>query len=342
MFKITNDQMPKLLSAIAESKDIFLPINNNGVTNFGFYKEDCTPDLETLKTVKSAKDAFFPQSEGLYAVTTEEGKMKISEEEYCNKDFVIFGVRPCDVRSFDVLDKVFLSDPVDTYYAARRAHGIVVSLACHQPEESCFCATFDIDAAEPNADVAMWNIEGGYAWEAKTEKGQALTESVKAILEEADVASEVETEKNNIRAIINVLPNSKLDLSAFGAGKTDDLFNSPMWTELSNACLGCGTCTFSCPTCQCYDIKDFNTGHGVERYRCWDSCMYHDFTLCAHGTNRQTQMQRFRQRFMHKLVYFPDREGMFSCVGCGRCVDKCPQSLNIVKVIKRMGGNSNV
>ena len=177
--------------------------------------------------------------------------------------------------------------------------------------------------------------------EIKCQTKQAL-ENIKAILEEADVAKEVETEKNCIRTIISVLPNSKLDLSAFGAGKTDDLFNSPMWTELSNACLGCGTCTFSCPTCQCYDIKDFNTGHGVSRYRCWDSCMYHDFTLCAHGTNRQTQMQRFRQRFMHKLVYFPDREGMFSCVGCGRCVDKCPQSLNIVKVIKRMGGNSNV
>ena len=27
-------------------------------------------------------------------------------------------------------------------------------------------------------------------------------------------------------------------------------------------------------------------------------------------------------------------EGMFSCVGCGRCVEKCPSSLNIVKVIK--------
>ena len=185
MLKFTKEQLPELLKAIAESKDVFLPINKNGVTNFGFYKEGCNPDLETLKTVKSAKDAFFPQSEGLYAVTTEDGKMKISEEEYCNKDFVVFGVRPCDVRSFDVLDKVFLSDPVDTYYAARRAHGIIVSLACHQPEESCFCATFDIDAADPNADVAMWNIEGGYAWEVKTEKGQALTESIKAILEEA-------------------------------------------------------------------------------------------------------------------------------------------------------------
>ena len=67
--------------------------------------------------------------------------------------------------------------------------------------------------------------------------------------------------------------------------------------------------------------------------------MYSDFTMMAAGNNRTTQLQRFRQRFMHKLAYFPDNnDGMYSCVGCGRCVEKCPQSLNIVKVIKRMGG----
>ena len=63
--------------------------------------------------------------------------------------------------------------------------------------------------------------------------------------------------------------------------------------------------------------------------------MYSDFTMMAHGNNRTSQSQRFRQRFMHKLAYFPaNNDGMFSCVGCGRCVDKCPTNLNILKVIK--------
>ena len=238
-----------------------------------------------------------------------------------------------------VLDNVFLSDPVDTFYAARREHGIVVSLACHEPEDSCFCKTFGIDAAEPAADVAMWQVADGYAWEAKTEKGQKLTELVKAYLTEQDLTKEVEAEKEAIRTLIDKMPNSNLSLEGWGVGKTKERFDDPKWKELSDACLGCGTCTFSCPTCQCYDIKDFNTGNGVQRYRCWDSCMYSDFTMMAAGNNRTTQLQRFRQRFMHKLVYFPDNnDGMYSCVGCGRCVEKCPQSLNIVKVIKRMGG----
>ena len=41
---------------------------------------------------------------------------------------------------------------------------------------------------------------------------------------------------------------------------------------------------------------------------------------------------------MHKLVYYPaNNEGLYSCVGCGRCLVKCPISMNIVKVIKTLG-----
>ena len=42
--------------------------------------------------------------------------------------------------------------------------------------------------------------------------------------------------------------------------------------------------------------------------------MYSDFTKMYAGQTRPTQLERFRQRFMHKLVYFPDNnEGCFGC-----------------------------
>jgi len=41
---------------------------------------------------------------------------------------------------------------------------------------------------------------------------------------------------------------------------------------------------------------------------------------------------------MHKLVYYPaNNDGKFGCVGCGRCLVKCPISMNIVKVMKCLG-----
>ena len=184
------------------------------------------------------------------------------------------------------------------------------------------------DSSLPKEDIAIYVSAGG--------SGQGTKAVIDGTSTFGMVARSVkDEEKEAIRAIVEKLPYTHLSLEGWDGNATDEKFNSPVWETLYKPCLACGTCTFVCPTCQCYDIKDYDTGHGVKRYRCWDSCMYSDFTMMAHGNNRTSQMQRFRQRFMHKLVYFPaNNDGMYSCVGCGRCVEKCPSSLNIVKVIK--------
>ncbi len=342
MKRIAKENLSALFQLIAEDRALYVPVKNGEQVNFANWTESTEVDLDTLKTVKSPKDAFFPQSENLYTCYREGRKIKIEPEELVNQNFVVFGMKACDVKGVEVLDKVFLADPVDTFYAARREHGVIVAMACHEPEETCFCKVFGIDCANPVADVATWMVEGDLYWKALTEKGEALTAVVASVLEDTDEAK-VEEEKNAIHAIVEKLPYSNLSLEGWNGDVLSEKFDSPVWEELYKPCLACGTCTFVCPTCQCYDIKDYDTGHGIKRYRCWDSCMYSDFTMMAHGNNRTSQMQRFRQRFMHKLVYFPaNNDGMYSCVGCGRCVEKCPASLNIVKVIKafeKQGGD---
>ena len=334
MLRIKKSNLNALYSRIAESQDLFLPVKSAGKTNFALWQEGMEADLATLKTVRSAKDVFFPQSENLYSCCRTDGKLSVTPETLCQKPFVVFGIKGCDVRGIAVLDKVFLSEPVDSFYAARRANGTIVSLACTRPETSCFCKVFGIDCAKPEGDIVTWLVGEDLYWQAQTEKGEKLTELVSDLLEEGEEAV-VESEQASIRSIVEKLPYSSLPLEKWGKDAAKNNFDSPLWEQLYKPCLACGTCTFVCPTCQCYDIKDYDTGSGVQRFRCWDSCMYSDFTMMAHGNNRTTQMQRYRQRFMHKLAYFPaNNDGMFSCVGCGRCVDKCPTNLNILKVIK--------
>ncbi|WP_287485748.1 4Fe-4S dicluster domain-containing protein [Blautia sp.] len=345
MYKIAKENLSALFQSIAENQELYLPVEVSGQVNFKAWTQDANVSLETLKTVKSPKDAFFPQSENLYTVQREGKKLSIEPQALKEQNFVVFGMKACDIQGVKVLDNVFLSDPIDSFYAARREHGTIVAMACHEPEESCFCKAFGIDCAEPAADVATWMVEGELYWKALTEKGEALTKAVESLLVEAGGADaeKLEAEKNAIHTIVEKLPYSNLSLEGWNGDALTEKFNSPVWEELYKPCLACGTCTFVCPTCQCYDIKDYDTGHGVKRYRCWDSCMYSDFTMMAHGNNRTSQLQRFRQRFMHKLVYYPaNNNGMYSCVGCGRCVEKCPASLNIVKVIKafeKQGGD---
>ena len=338
MYKIKREDLPALFQKIAADQELYLPVRTADQTNFGVWREEAEVDLDTLKTVKSPKDVFFPQSETLYTCYREGKKLSVEPETLKEQDFVVFGMKACDIKGVEVLDRVFLSDPIDTFYAARRDHGTIVALACHEPEETCFCKVFGVDAAHPAADVAAWMVEDTLYWKPETEKGQKLTEKLADFLEKAeDAGSEtaVAEEEEKIRSIIEELPYSHLSLEGWNGDVLMEKFESPLWEELYKPCLACGTCTFVCPTCQCYDIKDYDTGHGVQRYRCWDSCMYSDFTMMAHGNNRTSQKERFRQRFMHKLVYFPaNNDGMYSCVGCGRCVEKCPASLNIVKVIK--------
>ncbi len=330
--------MQAVFAQIASARELYLPVDgSDGKASYTKWSEGAEWS-NALNTVKSPKDFFFPQTEDLMRFKTEGKNIEITDVRTEVEEFVVFGLRACDVRSFDVLDRVFLADPVDSYYAAKREKGILVSVACTRPSETCFCNAFGIDATAPAGDITCWRTDGYLYWQSNTEKGEALLKSLDGLTEETD-GSEVKAQQEKTAAIMKKLPLAELSTDSFGGGKTEELFNRPEWDELSKTCLGCGTCTFVCPTCQCYDIKDFNTGNGVIRYRCWDSCMYSEFTKMAHGNNRLTQKERFRQRFMHKLVYYPENnDGLFSCVGCGRCLSKCPISMNIVKVMKTLGG----
>ncbi len=341
MRKCSLSSIDKIFAEIAKVCDLYLPVDGSDNTAaFTKWSDGCKWS-NALNTVRSPKDFFFPQTEDLMEFKTSGKNIEIIDTRSEKEDFVVFGVRACDVKSFEVLDNVFLKDPVDTYYASRRDHGIIISVACSRPSETCFCQTFDIDAANPCGDISVWKTETDLFWQSNTEKGAALMEKLEALTEECDDFV-VNEEKAKIQDIMKKLPLADLKTDAFGGGKTNQFFNAPQWSELSESCLGCGTCTFVCPTCQCYDIKDFNTGNGVIRFRCWDSCMYSDFTKMAHGNNRLTQLERFRQRFMHKLVYYPENnDGLFSCVGCGRCISRCPISMNIVKVMKKIGGKAD-
>ena len=339
MIKIERKNLPAFFKAVADKMPLYLPIKTAGEVNFGYYTDGAEVDIDTLKTVKSPKGAFFPQSEDMMRFRIDGKNLTIEDIRSEKPDFVIFGVRACDYKAFSVLDNVFLGQPVDTYYKERRDAAIIFTLACGKPQESCFCPVFGIDATQPEGDVTCWLDENALYMQPNTEKGDKVL-AVTRDLQQDGGDEQVEKIKADAKKVLEKLPYAKLDMSRFKPENLIELFASPLWQPMSEACLGCGACTFVCPTCQCFDIRDFKTDKGVLRFRCWDSCMYSDFTQMAAANPRTTQMQRFRQRFMHKLVYYPAQYGgTYSCVGCGRCVNKCPQHLNIVKVIKQLGAS---
>ena len=88
MYKIAKSNLPALFRAIAETKELYLPIRRAGQVNFGPWSEDAEVDVETLKTVKSPKDVFFPQSENLYSCEREGKDIKIEPQALQDQEFV--------------------------------------------------------------------------------------------------------------------------------------------------------------------------------------------------------------------------------------------------------------
>jgi ferredoxin len=316
MLKISTSRLNELFSAIKSKMMLYLPEENDS---------------------SSLKKFFFPHVENIAAFKIRKNEISVEDLRVIVEPFALFGLRACDAESLNLLDSVFLSEPVDTFYKARRENGIIITSACFTPEESCFCGAFNIDPLNPAGDITTCAVAHTLYWKPLTERGKNFTNKFTQLFEpvnEKDI-NEIENAKNKAKEIFNKLPFADLSLDKFLGDVLLEKFHSAKWEKLCGLCIGCGTCTFICPTCHCYDIRDFNTGEQVLRYRCWDSCMYTDFTEMAHGNPRPSRLERFRQRFMHKLIYFPQsNNGVFACTGCGRCVKKCPVSMNIVKVIK--------
>ena len=335
MKRVAKTDLNRLFAAVSDVRKLYLPVDDQaGQARFTPWTPEAVLSTR-LNTARSAKDLFFPQVENLVDFRVTGKQIEIIENRDPAEPFAVFGVRACDCRSFDILDRVFLSEQTDTYYKTRRENGLVITLACTRPAETCFCTSFGIDAAEPAGDVTCWMTEDALYWQANTEKGEGLTAQL-PMLEDCE-DTPVRKQQEATRSILDRLPIGKLDLTDFDRDHMLEIFHSDKWAALSESCLGCGSCTFVCPTCQCYDVEEFNTGREIKRFRCWDSCMYSDFTQMSAGQPRPTQKERFRQRFMHKLVYFPsNNDGIFGCVGCGRCLQKCPIHMNIVKVAKAL------
>ncbi|MDR1712945.1 MAG: 4Fe-4S dicluster domain-containing protein [Coriobacteriales bacterium] len=330
MSTLTKDQLPQLLAALSESATVYVPAEIDGISKFAPYGSAGTgePRFDLVNTMLPPKDLLFPQSEKMYRYGIDaEGQPFINS--ICEStDVVLFGIRPCDVRSIECMDDVFLTKGfADENYQARRQHLLTVAIGCTAPAETCFCDSMGLSPVQaPAADILLNETADGRAWQitAQTEKGQqALAAAGFSADSSESTAAEV---------------SCSLKVNTQGlAAKLDAMYDHPLWEQTARKCLTCGTCTYVCPTCHCFDISQENRMREGTRFRSWDSCMFFAYTEMAGNHNpRADKMPRVRQRFLHKLCFFEQRYGKTLCVGCGRCVEKCPVALDITVLIDQL------
>jgi ferredoxin len=259
---------------------------------------------------------------------------KIVAEDLTQEHRIIFAQRPCDARAAALLDCVFNSQdvsPEDPYFAGRRRNTTMIGLACNNPLSTCFCTSVGGGPFSTEGLDQLWTDLGDrYLIEALTERGEALLADNTHVRQ---AGSEDLSQKAELVARAEAAVNGP-DVTGI-VEKLDGMYDSPFWGNVHLTCLGCGACTYLCPTCHCFDIQDEGDRRQGRRVRNWDTCQFSQFTLHASGHNPRTSgKERVRQRIMHKFNYYVENFGVIACVGCGRCVRECPVNLDIRAVLE--------
>ena len=327
---IGKNEIGPFLSKLKESNPVIAPALRDGEISFDRIDSVDEVVLEFSNTKKVPKGIFFPREEVMFAYSRGESGVQV-KEPVPEEDVALFAVRPCDVRSFLLLDMVFDSeDYKDVYYLRRREGATIIGLACNNPRQTCFCTTLGSGPFNHDGmDVLLVDLGDRYLAEAVTENGAKLIDGFPAATD-ADKQKKNDMRENAEKSMKTVVA----DLDGL-KDKLDGMFDADFWDDIHTKCIGCATCTYLCPTCHCFDIyEEVESDSSGYRLRMWDSCSLSLFTLHTSGHNPRTSTrERTRQRIMHKFNYFVNNYGEFACVGCGRCVQNCPVNLDIRGVL---------
>ena len=341
---LKKDQIKQLHDDLSRYYSFYAPTKVKGNVVF---KKITNPDdieLEHLNSKIPPKEILFPRMETLFSYKIDGKDIEIEPRTDLEEKILIFGVRPCDAYSFSLLENFFnFGQFKDDIFMKKKENTIVIGLACNTPRTTCFCTSLDYNGhphRKDDVDIFLTDLGEKYLVNPISETGKAIVNKL-AWLSEAnndDLQKAVELSKN-----AESLISTKLDLQNT-AELLDPGFNHPLWKEVSENCLGCGTCTFLCPTCTCFDVVedvDHYNNKG-KRVRLWDTCQFCLYTLETSGHNpRNTKIERCRNRVLHKFSYYPKNYNLIGCVGCGRCIQLCPVNNDLREIIKKINAIKN-
>jgi len=255
---------------------------------------------------------------------------------------VIFGAHTCDIHAIRLLDRAFAADYPDSHYLERRRQTLIISLECLEPcDEHSFCKDMGTLTADEGYDLHLTDIGDAYTVHIGTEAGEALLDKYA----NARPATDEDVRRLN-EALSAKWPRFAHRLN-FDAAELPALlataYEHPIWAELGERCLSCGSCTNVCPTCYCFNMLDTIslTLKEALRIRRWDSCQLDEFARVAGGENfREARAARQRHRFFRKGKWLRERFDTTGCVGCGRCIRACLVNINIVEVFNTIHGSA--
>jgi sulfhydrogenase subunit beta (sulfur reductase) len=328
-------RLKPLLDAIAKTMDVYVPAKVGEHFTCRKYDPGGTtePELNEIRMSPPVKELLFPLRE-LAAVLPE----PIDPQSV--KPFAVFGLKACDLRSLEILDKVFMEkDFEDPFYIVRRKMMLVISSDCSAPGENCFCNVLAGKTyAEGGFDLNVSHVADGFLIQSGSAKGKDFLFAHAGMFGEvpdsllAEQAKLREAAQNQLGQITR---DFQLDVPV--GQIVEHGYSSDVFDEQARTCVECQACTRICPTCHCFYLYDTKQQDYFAKMKMWDSCMRIGHAQVAGGANPRKMLgDRLRHRLMHKFAYFLERYGIDMCVGCGRCIDAETGDVDIRIVLKKL------
>ena len=306
--------------------------------------EQVAAGLRGPRPCNSCKSALMPVRElvSRYGPGDHEDPL----EQAADRTTVLVGARNCGCRAIAYLDGVMLDEPErDPFYEARRSNTTIISVDCAKAAPTCFCNVLGEKAyCDEPVDVNLSPIEDGYVVEAGSEKGRQLLEKAADLLADATDAQLAQRDAMREKTAQELrAQNADYALPEEVKADLPKTVEEAFWRSELSECVQCGGCTAVCPTCYCFLLYDKSaSGGGFERVRAWDSCQFTGYSTMAGVPGgpkpdpRRSHMSKFQHRFAHKFWYDPLNWNTVGCVGCGRCAETCPGSIDLRRVLSRV------
>jgi len=315
---IKKEEWDKVLEQLLVSHTIFASTDSE----FGIDYELVTPAVISRiiynkpKPATPLKSFYLPVREN---VTSEAGGAKPR---------IILGIPNCDVEGLSLLDEIYLDKEFyDVYYKKRRDETLMISSDCIGIQEHCHCLSYGIKPfSTGNADLAVIKLEEMMIFRILSGKGEDFISKIQGILPLTDkeLINIIDKEHNSTEALLKEKNKGLPDYKKTGTLVTEA--KKEIWEKYSATCVSCGACTTICPTCTCFLLID---KPGFEKVKQLDACQYPGFERVAGGEDALFELHtRFRNRYMCKYAWKPEKFSSIACTGCGRCIEACIGKIN--------------
>ncbi|MBS1706296.1 MAG: 4Fe-4S dicluster domain-containing protein [Armatimonadetes bacterium] len=270
----------------------------------------------------------------LWRISRRDGQPTIEESRDPVPKVALLGLRACDLKAIEILDRVMLRESrADTDYAECREQTLLIAVNCEWPSSLCFCESM---GAGPQAtggfDLCLTELPPGgdrFLVEVGSPKGHEILSRLNTRPATTNELHESKKVIARAKGSLRKRLETRGLTQALYSGVEDD-----HWERVAGRCFACGNCTFSCPTCFCCDYQDLGEIH----QRVWDTCFHSEFSGLHGGAVRGSRASKYRHWITHKLASWQEQFQTLGCVGCGRCIAWCPAGIDLTEEARALVG----